>query len=169
MQTIVSIFKYLADTNTINFIIMAAILYAIIKKMNIGESLNKSVINTEKTIKQSETEKNKAKKQAQKAKKGLDNLPVEIKEIEKFSKQKSKIFEKQLNDSCNKNIERIKQNIDKVIAIEEKKISNEVQCQTISDSIKNAEASIIKMLEDNPHMHYEFIEESLQEIDRIEI
>ena len=169
MQSILSFFKYLADTNTINFIIMAIILYVILKKVNINQTINKAVTETKNTLTQSEINKDNANKQQKKSKAELNKLPSEIEEIKKFTKQKSKTFKDQLNENCQKTIERINLNTNKIIAIEEKKISDEIQNETVQDSIDTAKNSIINMLKNNPQMHYQFIEESLEELEEIEL
>lgn len=169
MHNILTIFKYLADTNTINFIIMVAILYAIIRKLNVGDILEDLITKTQNTIKQSETEKENARISQLKAKASLEKLPEEIKEIKKFAKQKSEIFEEKLNESCKKTVDRINHNTNKILSIEEKKISNEIEHQAVSESINSARDNIISLLEENPDMHYEFIEESIKEFERLEI
>ena len=169
MNHILSIFEYLAKTNTINFIIMAILLIVILKKINIKNTLDNSCQKIEKSIDDSEKEKKQSKKILNSSKKRLENLPSDIAEIEKFAKQKTKVFEKQLADSCQKNIENIKQNAINSISIEEKKISNEIKSKTIDKSIEEAKNNIIKKLQTDQDLHKKFIKESLEELDRIEI
>ena len=56
MQEIVSFFKYLAMSNTINFILMIAILAVIVKKMCIKDSLDKSILAVRAAINKSDDE-----------------------------------------------------------------------------------------------------------------
>ncbi len=166
MQHIVSIFEYFAKTNAINFAIMAFILYYILKKINFSSILNKSVEEVEHSIQKSEEDKKEALVLIDKAKYTLSNLPKDIKQIEDFTKQKSEVFQKQLEISTTKKIESINQNVDKVIAIEEKKISQEITGQTIINSVEKSKQDIIEKLKNNPDLHNKFIEESLNELDR---
>ena len=159
----------LAKTNTVNFLLMAAILYLIIKKMNISSSLKKGVDNVINSIKNSEQEKENSQNLVDSAAATMSKLPEQIKEIEKFSEQKTEVFKKQLEETSNKTIENIKQNVEKVVAIEEKKISNHITSETVADSIEASKNNIIEMLKDKPNLKYKFIDKSLEELDRIQL
>ena len=159
----------LSKTNTINFLLMAAILYLIIKKMNISSSLKKGVDNVINSIKNSEQEKENSQNLVDSAAATMSKLPEQIKEIEKFSEQKTEVFKKQLEESSKKSIENIKQNVQKVVAIEEKKISNHITSETVADSIEASKNNIIEMLKDKPNLKYKFIDKSLEELDRIQL
>ena len=159
----------LAKTNTINFLLMAAILYWIIKKMNISSSFKKGVDNVIDTIKNSEQEKKNSQNLVDCAAATMSKLPEQINEIEKFNEQKTEAFKKQLEETSNKTIENIKQNVEKVVAIEEKKISNHITSETVADSIEASKNNIIEMLKDKPNLKYKFIDKSLEELDRIQL
>jgi len=159
----------LAKTNTVNFLLMAAILYWIIKKMNISSALKKGVDNVINAIKNSEQEKENSQNLVNSAAATMSKLPEQIKEIEKFSEQKTEVFKKQLEESSKKSIENIKQNVQKVVAIEEKKISNHITSETVADSIEASKNNIIEMLKDKPNLKYKFIDKSLEELDRIQL
>lgn len=169
MDNIISLFEYLAKSNTINFLIMAYILYWIVKKIDIKSMFEKSVKNIQDSIKQSETEKENSKNLLQDAKNTMDKLPKQIEEIEKFNEQKTETFKKQLEESSEVAIKNISKNIEKVFAIEEKKISNEITSETVSDSIEQSKQNIIEMLKNKPELHYKLIEKSLDELDRVQL
>lgn len=169
MDNIISLFEYLAKSNTINFLIMAYILYWIVKKIDIKSMFEKSVNSIQNSINQSETEKENSKNLLQDAKNTMDKLPKQIEEIEKFNEQKTETFKKQLEESSDAAIKNISKNIEKVFAIEEKKISNEITSETVSDSIEQSKQNIIEMLKNKPELHYKFIEKSLDELDRVQL
>ena len=169
MDNIISLFEYWAKSNTINFLIMAYILYWIVKKIDIKSMFEKSVNSIQNSIKQSETEKENSKNLLQDAKNTMDKLPKQIEEIEKFNEQKTETFKKQLKESSDAAIKNISKNIEKVFAIEEKKISNEITSETVSDSIEQSKQNIIEMLKNKPELHYKFIEKSLDELDKIQL
>ena len=169
MDNIISLFEYLAKSNTINFLIMAYILYWIVKKIDIKSMFEKSVNNIQNSINQSETEKENSKNLLQDAKNTMDKLPKRIEEIEKFNEQKTETFKKQLEESSEITIKNISKNIEKVFAIEEKKISNEITSETVSGSIEQSRQNIIEMLKNKPELHYKLIEKSLDELDRVQL
>ncbi|MBP3821174.1 hypothetical protein J6G99_05965 [bacterium] len=163
----VSIFQYLANTNTINFLIMALLLVWICKKINLKISLNKSIETVKNAILNSENEKTSAKKNLDDAKETLKNLPKEINTIETLSKEKIDVFKKQVNENTKKTIEAINANIDKVTEIEEKKISNAMTKQALEVSVETSKNKIIEKLASNPELHEKFIDESLKELENI--
>ena len=137
--------------------------------MNISSSLKKGVDNVIDTIKNSEQEKKNSQNLVDSAAATMSKLPEQINEIEKFNEQKTEAFKKQLEETSNKTIENIKQNVEKVVAIEEKKISNHITSETVADSIEASKNNIIEMLKDKPNLKYKFIDKSLEELDRIQL
>ena len=164
-----SIINVLLKSNTINFLLMLAILFWCVKKMNLKASLNKGVENVSDSIKAAELKKNKSENLVKAAQATIEKLPAQIEDIKKFNEQKTQTFKKQLEDSTQKSIKNIEQNVEKVVSIEEKKISNAITSETVANSIEASKNNIIKMLEDKPNLKYKFIDKSLEELDRIQL
>ena len=66
-------------------------------------------------------------------------------------------------------IQQIKDNVDRVIQAEEKKIKAGITHETIQSSIELAKKNIIDKLESNPKLHNEFIEKSIKELEKVEL
>lgn len=169
MQEFLSILKYLATSNTINFIIMVTLLAIIVKKMNLGASLEKSIEVVKATISKSDEEKSGAQKKLDSAKDLIEKLPQDIKNLEQTSKEKVEVFKDKIDENAQKAIFNIEKNIDKVVSIEEKKISNLLTEKTSLASIELAKQHIEKMLEQNPELHNKFIQNSIDELDKVKI
>lgn len=169
VQQIISFLKYLADSNAINFVIMLIILGLIIKKIDLQKSFNSSIKNVESKITKSDEEKEAAKSTFAGAKNIIENLPQDIAALEKEALSKSKVFKEQIEESTQKAILIIQKNADRAISIEEKKISNLLTGKTITDSIELAASNLQQMLDNNPELHNKFIEESLDELDRVKL
>lgn len=110
MQEFLSILKYLATSNTINFIIMVTLLAIIVKKMNLGASLEKSIEVVKATISKSDEEKSGAQKKLDSAKGLIEKLPQDIKNLEQTSKEKVEVFKDKIDENAQKaifNIEKI--------------------------------------------------------------
>lgn len=159
----------LAKSNTINFLLMAAILCWIMKKMNVYESLKKGVDNVIDTIKSSEQEKANSQNLVDSAAATMSKLPEQIKEFENTSERKTEVLRKQLEESSKKSIDNIRKNVQYTVTIEEKKISNRMTRETVANSITASKNNIIEMLNDKPNLKYKFIEDSLEELDRIQL
>ena len=66
-------------------------------------------------------------------------------------------------------IENIKSNILKVINAEEKSLSAKLTQDTVNNSIELAKQNIINKLNENPDLHNKFIDDSINEIDRVQL
>lgn len=169
MQELISFLQYLAQSNAINFIIMLIILSVIIKKLNLQKSFNSSIKNVESKILHSDQEKETALTALSNAKNTINKLPADIASLENEAISKSEVFKAQIEESTQKTIFSIHRNADRAISIEEKKISNLITGATIKDSVELAVNNLQNMLDKNPELHKQFIEESLDELDRVKI
>ncbi len=169
MDNITTVFQYLAQSNTINFILMIAILAFVVSKMNIGASFDKSVEDVSNSIKKSDEVKQNSQDLFDIAEAQMEKLPIELSRIEEESKEKARNLREQIEKSTKKTVENISKNASKVLSIEEKKISSDIMEETIKTSVQAATNNIINMLKSNPDLHKKFIEESLDELDRVKL
>jgi len=168
MET-VSFVKYILSSNIINFILMAAILVWIFVKFNMGEILPKAIETVKDKIQKSDAEKSRAQKILDEAKALIDRLPQDVETLEKNSAQKIEVFKEDLENNAQKTIEGLQQSIDRALAIEEKKISNVLTDKTSIASVELAKQHIINVLNSNPDLHNQFIQNSLDELDRVKL
>jgi len=169
MNSVISFLSYLAKSNLINFLLMVGLLAWIVVKMNLKKSMDDAVAGIEKSIKKSEQEKENSLRNRDEAKSSLDKLPQEVSQIEKFAQQKSVVYEKQLSESAQKSISALNDNAVSTIEIEEKKISSNLQDETVKKSINRAKENIISKLNSEPDLHTKFIDESLEEFNRVKL
>ena len=163
------IYHYILHSNIINFIIMLWILYAIIKKINLGKTLEQSIENVNVSIQKSDKDKHESQITLNKAKELIEKLPEDIKTLEQTSKQKVEIFTTKITENTQKTIFDLEKNIDRAVSIEEKKISNLMSEKTSKASIELAKQHILKQLEENPELHNQFIMNSLDELDKVKL
>ena len=169
MQEIVSIFKYLAMSNTINFILMIAILAVIVKKMCIKDSLDKSILAVRAAINKSDEAKQNSKKGLQDAKTLFEKLPQDVRFIEQEAESKAEVFKNKIKESTQKTIFNIEKNVDRAVSIEEKKLSNLLTGKTIIASVELAKSHIENLLMQNPDLHQKFIQESIDELKKVKL
>ncbi len=162
----IKILEIINETNIVNFLIMAGVLYWILKKINVNSILEKGVDSINKIITESDDTKKRSQKKHELSVLKLEKLPQKIKEMQDFNKQKEVIFEEKINQSTQKNIEKIKSNVEKVIDIEEKKISADLTQITMQNSITKARDIVTEKLKTNPKLHEAFINESLAEFEK---
>lgn len=148
---------------------MVTLLAIIVKKMNLGASLEKSIEAVKSTISKSDDEKAGAQKKLDSAKDLIEKLPQDIKDLEEISKGKVEVFKDKIEENTQKAIFNIEKNVDRVVSIEEKKISNLLTEKTSLASVELAKQHIEKMLEQNPELHNQFIQNSIDELDKVKI
>ncbi len=169
MQEFISILKYILQSNVINFILMLIVLAWCVKKLNLNKSFDESVLAVENGIKKSDSEKNNAKKNLDKAKSLIDKLPEDITKLKKSAQEKGEIFKSEIEDNAQKSILGLEKNINRTIEVEEKKISNVMTDKTIAASIELSGIQIQKLLKENPDLHNKFIMDSLDELDKVNL
>lgn len=169
MLEFISFLKYLATSNAINFIIMLVILGVIIVKMNLKSTLSDAVAGVENSIKNSDNEKEKSENVLQTSKNEFDRLPEVIKNLENEAELKVRVFKDKIEENTQKNIQDIQKNVERSLLIEEEKISNLMTGRTIAASVAMAQDNIRNLLKGNPDLHLKFIDESLDELDKVEL
>lgn len=169
MEALLKFWNYIAHSNVINFIIMVFLLYKIVKKCKLDEVFNNAIKQVETKITDSDTQKSKSKQNLDKAQELLDNLPKDIEDLEKSSADKIKNFNDKIEDNTKKSITHIEENAVKTIQLEEKKISNILTQQTSVASIELAKQQLTKMLKGNEELHTKFIQDSLDELDKVKL
>ena len=169
MNETLNILKELATSNTINFAIMAILLEVIIKKLHLSTALEKSIEAIKNQISNSETEKANSSKILGKNKDLIEKLPNELEEMEKTSQSKLTAFEEKIEDNTRKTIENLVLSTDRIKSIEEKKVSNLLTQSTSKEALELAKNRICELLENNPEMHNDFIQQSIDELDKVKI
>lgn len=169
MQEILSILKTLAESNTINFIIMLVILGMIVRKIHLNDSFQSVADKIQNNIETSEKTKQNSQDNLVKSQKKMEELPNELAALEQTSASKIKAFEDNIAITTQKTITDLTQSIKKVMAIEEKKLSNHIKEKTSQDSIDLAKTKIIDILRKNPDLHNQFIQQSLDELDKVKL
>lgn len=169
MNETLNILKELATSNTINFAIMAILLGGIIKKLHLSTAFEKSIEAIKNQISNSETEKANSSKILGKNKDLIEKLPNELEEMEKTSQSKLTAFEEKIEDNTRKTIENLVLTTDRIKTIEEKKVSNLLTQSTSKEALELAKNRICELLEKNPEMHNDFIQQSIDELDKVKI
>lgn len=169
MHYFIETFKYIAQSNTINFIIMVGILWYIVKRFDLMSGVENAVKNVALNLKKSDEEVDKSRQALKLAEDEIKKLPDEIKRITDETDAKAEDLKKQIESSTLKTIENINANIPKILRIEEKKISNQIVDETVRNAIASAESNIVKILDANPELHIKFIEDSLADFDKVKL
>ena len=167
MNELVNFWNIIVDSNTFNFAILLLLFAILYKKLNVSggiEKIKQDIINS---INNAKEEKAKAENKLSQAQKSVENIDNDIaKQLEEASKRADGIASQILNNT-NAKVQLIEKNIKRVISAEEKTLSAQITKKTLNTSIEIARKHIISVLENNHDLHNKFIDESIQNIDRI--
>ena len=159
----------IVKSNTFNFIIMLIIFAIIWQKLNISEKLETIRLEIANFIENSKHEKENAEKQLETTKKDIENVKDEIiKTIESAKISAQNVYE-EINKMTHNAVEKIEANVDKIIDNETRKINSKLTINTAQSAINLAKTKLKKMFEENPNLHEQYIEQSIEAIDRIKI
>lgn len=167
LETIARIWRLTVESNTFNFIIFAAIIAWILKKINIGfiiASLQQKIIKIlEEVKKEAETAKNKLIY----AEKSVEKLEDELNVIVEDAKKSAETISRKILSEAEKQLEDIESNAQKVIAAEEKFFISKLAKNTSKASVEAAKIRIQDVLKQTPALHEKYINESIEELDRL--
>lgn len=159
----------IVKSNTFNFIIMLVIFAIIWQKLYISEKLETMRIEIANFIENSKHEKESAEKKLETTKKDVENVKDEISKTIEAAKVSAQNVYEEINKMTNNAVEKIEANVDKIIDNETRKINSKLTIDTAQNAINLAKTNLKKMFEENPSLHEQYIEQSIEAIDRIKI
>lgn len=169
MKEFVEIWDIIVKSNTFNFVLLVAIFCFLFKKINISaiiEKLQQDIVNTIENVKKN---KDIAGIKLSQAKDSVQNLDKDIQaQMDQASVTAQSIADTILKNT-DKRIEMINGNVDKTIANEEKSLSAKLTEKAAAAAVAIAKTHIENTLKNRPDLHDRYINESIQELDRIQL
>lgn len=157
------------QSNTFNFTIMIALFAFIAHKIKVSQKIEDHRASIQKNIDDSDLFKKTAEEELKNVSKSLENLPHELESIIQKAEKTAKAFEEKTKEDTNKLIESMKQNTDKQLQADEKFTNSSILKNVSLASVDIAQKQVQKALESNKDLHRKFINEFIDEIDRLEI
>lgn len=167
LSTISNIWNIIVTSNTFNFVVFVLILAWVFKKINISQiitSLQEKII---KLINEVKKEKEEAENALINAEKAVENLPSELNEIMQDAQKSAETISKKVLSEAEKQIKDIEENSVKVIEAEEKLLISNLTKKTSLASVKLAGDHIKNVLVETPTLHEKYINDSIEELDRL--
>jgi len=166
-EKLIHFWEYFLQSNAFNFVLLILIFVLLDKKVHFGNMIENVKNKIIETIEKSKEEKRNAEKELKNAQKSITNLENEIKEKIENATHNAENLAKKIFEETEDKVKQIESNIQKVIDAEEKTISSRLTFRTASQSIELAKNNIKTLLEKNPHLHERYINESIEDLDRI--
>ena len=156
-----SFWQAIVESNTFNFAVLLLIFAVLFSKLNVSAIIEKIKSDIIQAIENAKSQHKNAEEKLKKAQFSVEHLDDEINEkIENANKTGAGLaFE--ITESAKKQIQYIKDNIEKVITAEEKTIEAGAIDTTLKNAIELAKEKIKNQLKNNPQLHDKFIEESI--------
>lgn len=161
------IWKTFIQSNTFNFVVFALIFAWIFKKIDIKKAIAGLQNAVVEIIEAAKKEKQTALKELKSAKSAVKNLPKEVEKILSDADKNADILSKKVLADAKKQAENIELNAQKLITAEEKAAVSSITQKAAKASVDKALADITAALEKNPELHNKFIEDSIDELDRL--
>ena len=162
-----AVLDYIARTNLFNFIIFAGIIIYILVKLDISNSMDKSIAQVEQNINDSQTAKTEAEEKLQDMQSKVANLETEINEILKQSEDNANLVGEQIISAANKTADNIHLNSDKLVENKVAVLRNDIMKRASLASVEIARNHIIQELNNNSELHGKLIDESIEAINEV--
>lgn len=164
---ILKIWNIIVNSNTFNFIIFIALFALILKKINIKSIIGSIQEKVVKILDEAKRNKEEALNLLKNAEKAVENLPQELNAIVNDAQKSAEVISKKILSEAEKQIESIESNAKKVIEAEEKLLISNLTKNTSQASVESAKTHIKNTLSETPSLHEKYINESIEELDRL--
>ena len=159
----------IVKSNTFNFIVMLVIIGIIAQKIKLADKLEAMRNEISNYIETSKHQKEAAQNYLETTRHDLANLQNDIDKKLKNAKVSAQNVFNEINEMTTKTIEKIENNVEKIIDNETQKLSSAISSETAKNAINLAKTKLQKMFEENPSLHKQHITQSINTIDKIEI
>lgn len=167
LSNISHIWQLIVESNTFNFIVFVLILAFIFKKIDVNSIITALQAKIIKILDEVKKEHEEAKSALLNAEKAVENLDSELNVIVEDAQKSATVIGEKILTEAKKQIESINSNAQKVIEAEEKLLISKLTKNTSKTSVEAAKAHIQNVLNETPTLHEKYINESIDELDRL--
>ena len=159
----------IVESNTFNFAILVIILAVVFVKIDLPGIIEKIKNDVAKAIENVKKEKENAEIELKSAQKTAANTDNEVAQQLKTAEDNAQNLAQGIMKNTETQMENIKSNILRVITAEEKNLSSKLTQEAVDNSIELAKQNIINKLNENKSLHEKFIDDSINEIGRVQL
>ena len=169
MENIAHLWNIVIHSNTFNFVIFVLVLAYICKKIDISTIIAKLQEKIKQMIEDSDKAKDDAHKNLSEAEDKVKHVKEEVDTILQDASSTANKLSEKISEDTQKQVESIKKNTEKVIEAEEKVIYTSLMKKASLASLQTAEKHIKDVLVNNEALHDKYINESIDELDGLNI
>ena len=153
----------------LNYAIIIAIIVFGVHKTKLYEKFEILKNNIKSYVENSEEDKNSSIEALKNANEQINNLPSEIQDIENSANKSIKGFKKKTEHEIEVRKNDLKTNANRILSLEEKDFKQRLTKLLAQTSIKLARENAIEQLNADKNLHNEYINQAIEELDRIEL
>lgn len=161
------IWTLIVKSNAFNFLILLGLIIFAIKFFKVGNLIEKACLKVKETVENSDLEKENSKVELQKANETIKNIANEVKEIFDNAQKSAELMGEKILKDADLQAKSIEQNAKKVMEFESKKVALNLTQKTALASLEVAKNHIKNTLKEKPQYHNDFIQKSIDELDRL--
>lgn len=164
-----NIFQLLIHSNTLNFIIVVAILIVLVLKLNLKEKVELLRDEIKNYVDASFQEKSKAEKDLSAIKEKIEQLPGEIENIKLSAENSVKSIGEKIRSEVIEQKRDIENNAERIFNLETKKFKQKLTTILTEKSVEIAKENALNQLKGNNELHNKYINSAIDELDRISL
>ena len=161
------IWQIIVQSNTLNFLIVLAVVLFIVSKLDVKSKLEVMKDEIKTYVDASSKEKEDAKNELDEINEKIKHLPEEIADIKQSAENNIRGIEKRINEEIDEKKKDIENNAKRILGLETKKFKSRLSGILSQASIDLAKKNALEQLNDNRELHDRYINEAIDEIDRI--
>lgn len=154
-------------SNAFNFVIFVIIIAIICKKTDVAGMIAGLQEKVRQVIETAKKEREQALLKLEESEKAVANVENEVSTIMKDAEHTADVLSNKIKEDAQKQVENIKNNASKIIEAEEKVLHAKLLNKASKASLEVAEKHIKETLKENEALHERYINESINELDRL--
>lgn len=167
LSIIAHIWNVIVESNTFNFIIFAAIIVWVFKKINGKAMISSLQEKIAKLIEDVKNTKQDAETKLRNSQKAVEYLPHELEGMMRDAGKSAKALEEKILSETESQVQNIYKNAEKIVDAEEKMLISKLTKGTSLNSVKIAEDNVKNAFAQDKSLHEKYINESIDELDRL--
>ena len=159
----------LVHSNTLNFLIVLSIIVILVVKLNLKDKIEVLREEIKSYVDASADEKNIAEQNLSIIKEKIQKLPLQIEDIQKSTENSVKSIGEKIKSDIQEQKQDISNNAERILNLEMKKFKQKLTSVLSEKSVEIAKENAINQLKENNELHNKYIDNAIEELDRISL
>ncbi len=169
MSELANFWNLILESNTFNFIVLLVLAVIVMQKLKVGTVVQKLRDDIVDAIENSKQVREQARKHLDDAKHKIEHIDDEILGVLTLASKQADNVAASISEGVERKLQQIKNNTKKVIDAEEKTLIASLTDKTSRSSVELAKKYVKSRLVAEPDLHKKYIEESINELDKVKL